>query len=212
MRSLVPVTPPSNEPVSLADAKAWARIDTADDDAMVTTLIAAARTAAEEYLRRSLVTQTWKLTLDLTCSEFGNRYSDGVYDLPVSALYGGLPTSIPLPKGPVQSITSVTTYDTANTSSVFASSNYRVDASGDRLILNSGAIWPSSIRPQAGCEILYVAGYGTSADVPQPIRQGILIHVASLYEQRGMCDDAMGLPAGTKQLYGPYRVMDYRRG
>ena len=81
------------------------------DDTLVTQLITAARMAAEEYLRRALITQTYKLTLDLSCSSLGAAWSEGVYDLPVTELYGGMPRTIELPKGPIQSITSVTTYD-----------------------------------------------------------------------------------------------------
>lgn len=213
MRStLALVTPPASEPVSLPDARAWCRLD--DDPTTNLTLaqlIAAARSAAEEYLRRSLVTQTWKLTLDASYSR-GYDLPEGVYDLPVTALYGSLPNTIDLPRGPVSAITSVTTYDLANASSVYDPSNYRVDASGARLILNSGAVWPGSLRPQGGTEIVYVAGYGTASQVPQPIKTGILIHVASLYEQRGNCEDAMDLPPGSKQLYTPYRIMGDRRG
>jgi hypothetical protein len=208
-QTLALVTPPATEPVTLEAAKEWLRIDGADDDATITNLIGTARQAAEDYLRRSLVTQSWKLNLDLGASSL-SHLGNGVYDQPVSAIYGELPRVLPLPKGPVQSITSVTTYDLNNAASVFASSNYRVDASGDRLILNHGALWPSSIRPLGGCEIVYTAGYGTSSSVPQPIRTGILIHLASLYEQRGMCDDAMVLPPGVEALYNRYRIMDYR--
>ncbi len=210
-QSLALVSAPATEPVTLSEAKAWARIDGSDDDAIITALITAARQAAEQHLRRSLITQTWKLTLDLSCSRM-NDLPEGVYDLPMSALYGGLPQSIPLPKGPVSSITSVVTYDQNNTAATFDAANYRLDSSGERLLLNYGAMWPSSIRPQAGCEITYVAGYGNAGAVPQPIKSGMLIHIASLYEQRGNCEDAMALPPGTKMLYQPYRIMGDRLG
>lgn len=207
------VTPPAGEPLALEDVKAWARIDGSDDDKLLWNLVSAARTAAEEFLRRSLLSQTWKLTLDLANGSGGGPWWDGVREGAIGELYGELPRTIPLPKGPVTAISSVATYNSANVSSIFDPSNYRTDSSGDRLILNSGAIWPSAIRPLAGCEITYVAGYGsTSSHIPQPIRTGMLIHVASLYEQRGMCEDAMALPAGSKQLYGPYRVVGDRRG
>jgi hypothetical protein len=209
--SLALTTAPASEPVTLAEAKTWARIDGTDDDTTITALITAARQAAEQHLRRSLITQTWKITLDLSCSRL-NDLPEGNYDLPISALYGGLPQSIPLPKGPVSSITSVVTYDLDNTASTFSAANYRLDSSGERLILNYGALWPSSIRAQAGCEVTYVAGYGAAASVPQPIKQGIMIHIASLYEQRGNCEDSMDLPPGTKMLLQPYRIMGDRLG
>lgn len=210
-RALTPVTPPVGEPVSLYEARAWARVSDDADDPLLAQLVTAARMAAEEYLRRSLLSQTWRLTLDLAYSGM-NDLPEGVYDLPVTALYGGLPQSFALPRGPVSAITSVTTYDLAGTGTVFAPANYRVDASGDRFILGYGALWPDSIRPQGGCEITYVAGYGNAAAVPQPIKTGMMIHVATLFEQRGQCEDAMSLPPGTKQLYGQYRILGDRLG
>ena len=211
-RSLTVVTPPATEPVTLTEAKAWARIDGTDDDAILTGLVTAARMAAEEYLRRTLITTVRKLTLDLADSPFGNCYSEGTYDLPVTALYGGLPATVELPKGPAQSITSVVTYDLSDAASTYSANYYRIDAAGDRLVLNYGSVWPSNLRPVAACAITYAAGYGTASAVPQPIKSGMLIHVASLYEQRGMCEDAMALPPGTTQLYNQYRIMGDRLG
>ena len=144
---------PATEPVSQDEAKAWGKIDTTSDDMIVAALITAARMAAEEYLRRSLITQTWKLTLDLARTLLNNQLPDGVFDLPISVLYGGLERNIELPKGPVQSITSVTTYALDNSSSVYDTSNYFLDTAGARLVLNLGCIWPANMRPRAAAEI-----------------------------------------------------------
>lgn len=209
-QSLALVTAPTEEPVTLDEVKAWLRLDGDDEDDTLESLITAARQSAEEYLRRSLITQEWKLTLDL-CSD-REPWWDGVREGAISSLYGGLPRTIPLPKGPAKSLISVVTYDLTNTNSTFASSNYRVDASGDRLLLNYGAVWPSSIRPQAGVEITYVAGYGAADAVPKPIKTAILTHVAFLYEQRGGCDDPASLPTTVQSLLGRYRIMGDRLG
>ena len=56
------IAPPGEEPVTLAEAKAWCRIDAADEDALVSALIAAARLQVESLTGRALVTQTWRLT------------------------------------------------------------------------------------------------------------------------------------------------------
>jgi len=53
---------PGEEPVSLAEAKAWCRIDGTDEDALVAALIAAARLQVESLTGRALVTQSWRLT------------------------------------------------------------------------------------------------------------------------------------------------------
>ena len=54
---------PGEEPVSLAEAKAFARIDGGDEDALVSALVAAARLHVESLTGRALVTQTWRLVL-----------------------------------------------------------------------------------------------------------------------------------------------------
>lgn len=210
-RSLTTVTAPAVEPVTVSEAKAWLRLDGDAEDALLNQLITAARTSAEQFIRGSIITQTRKLTIDLTASRFGDCLGEGVYDLPVTALYGGLPNTIELPAGPVQSVTSVKTYGLDNTESTYSASNYFVDTAGDRLTLNYGAIWPTNLRAQASCAITYVTGYGaTSKDVPEPIKRAILIHVASLYEQRGQCDDGAEPPAGAKQLLNQYRKLGSR--
>lgn len=209
-QSLQLTTPPATEPVTLAELKAWSRLDTDDEDATLTSLISAARQSAEEYTRRSFVTQAWKLTLDL-CAQ-NQQWWDGVVQGPVGLLYGSLPKTIPLPKGPVQSITSVVTYDLDNTASTYPTGSYRVDTSGDRLHLNYGSIWPSNLRREGACEITYIAGYGAAAAVPNPIKQAILILASTLYEQRGQCDDPNSLPPMVQSLLGRYRVLGDRLG
>lgn len=213
MRALTLVSAPAVEPVTADEAKNWLKIDDDTDDPTIQQLITTVRTAAEQDLRRSIITQSWKLTLDLSGNGLGDCLGEGTYDLPITALYGGLPNCIDLPKGPVQSVTSVVTYALDNTPSTYASSNYLVDTAGDRLVLNYGAIWPAGLRQRAACEVTYVTGYGaTSSSVPSPLKHGMLIHLASIYEQRGMCADAMSLPPGTRQLYGQYRIIGGRRG
>jgi hypothetical protein len=204
---------PAAEPLTLSEAKSWLRIDGDDDDTLISQLIGTATAAAEQYLRRSLINQTLKLTIDLCNSGFDSILGDGVYNLPETLLYGALPHPIELPRGPIVSVTSITTYDISNTSSVYSSANYFVDTAGEKIVLNVGSIWPSNLRQAAACEVLYVAGYGaTASSVPQGIKMAMLIHIASIYEQRGMCEDAMDLPPGAKNLLKQFRIMGNRLG
>src|ERR1041385_152928 len=131
--SLTIVAPPTVEPITLDEVKNWLKQDGGDDDALITDLISAAREHAEKYLRRALITQTWKLTLDLEQCGYANDLPGGLYALPISAIYGGLPDRIDLPYPPLVSVTSVTTYDINNTGTVFDSSNYLVDTAGARI-------------------------------------------------------------------------------
>lgn len=202
-RRVTAVSAPAAEPLTLGEAKAWAKIDGNDEDALLAALVTAARESAEEYLRRSLITRSLRLTLDLGGQGFDEWLGEGAYDLPVSALHGGLPDVIELPRGPVQSITSVTTYDLGDDDATFAAGNYRL--AGDRLALTYGAQWPSNLRPAQACEIVYAAGYGdTASSVPQSIRTAMLMHLQKMYDGRIVCE----MPEGCVRLLRPYRVMD----
>jgi uncharacterized phiE125 gp8 family phage protein len=54
---------PGGEPLTLAEAKAWCRIDGDDEDALLTALIAAARLQIESMTERALLTQSWRLAV-----------------------------------------------------------------------------------------------------------------------------------------------------
>jgi uncharacterized phiE125 gp8 family phage protein len=55
---------PAVEPVSLAEAKAYLRVEHDDDDDTIAALIAGARVHVEAQTRRALITQTWRITRD----------------------------------------------------------------------------------------------------------------------------------------------------
>ena len=185
------VTPPAAEPVSLADAKAFLKVDSTDDDNLITLLISSARRSAEEYAKRSFITQTWKLTMD----GFDVHEDDPPYLVSSN--------TIDLPRGPVQSVSSLTTIDLANQSAVFPSASYTLDTASGRILLTQGYTSPSNLRADAAVEVLYVTGYGASASsVPGPIRQAILLHVGSLYENR-QCGE---LGEGAKALLDGFRA------
>lgn len=63
-RGLSLITPPVKEPVSLAQAKKHLRLEIADDDDYVESLVSVARQYVEGYCRRALYKQKWRLTLD----------------------------------------------------------------------------------------------------------------------------------------------------
>jgi uncharacterized phiE125 gp8 family phage protein len=169
------VTVPAIEPVTLAEVKQFLRVDQTTEDGTITPMIAAARDAAERYLGVSLITQSWKLTLQ-----------------------DYLPPLVALRFGPVQSITSVTLIPVTGSNQVIAASGYRLTADKRGLEVTT---------PITGnrFEIIYQAGYGSTASaVPELIRQGILQHVAAMYDMRSA--DAV-LPARALTAYHPYKEM-----
>lgn len=164
--AVVLVTAPTVEPISAADFKLHARIDGTDEDTYIESLISAVRMAIEQHTGRALISQTW------------DYWSD---DVPETGI-------VKLPKPPLLSVTSITTYSDADVATVFSTSSYRVDVTdtmGGRVCLKSGAAWPGPVRITSGFNIRFVAGYGTTPEsVPDPLRQAIKSWVSHFYELR----------------------------
>ena len=197
---------PAQLPVTLTEMKQFLRIDGDDENELLSTFLETAVTSAEQFLRRSLITQTWKLTLDRFPELANGRYADfeGMIERPVSYVLNQA-GEIYLPRGKANSVTSLVTYDDSNTTSTFSASNYTLNTATDRISLNSGQAWPGALRDRAAVEITYVAGYGlTSASVPQPIRTAIMMAAGKIYDERIDC----GLPENCQALLRQYRIVD----
>lgn len=183
MTALRRIVEPVAEPVSLAELKAYLKFDEdmVDDDAVLLANIIAMRRVAEDHLNRALITQTWRLSLDAAPGVEVDLW-EGVRDgADIPALSG----SITLPRPPLQSVSSVTTYDDSDNGTVFASSNYYVDTEGTpgRVVLRTSASWPTIDRVANGLVIDYVAGYGDDWNsVPMEIRIGIIELVRHVFD------------------------------
>lgn len=214
--ALMLVTSPAREPMTLAEAKDHLRVDGADDDALISELISAARRQAEESTRRALITQTWRLFLDrwLMKSSIARDWREGVTE---GADIRADPGSVEIPRPPLQQVASVKTYDESDAATTWAASNYFVDTASQpgRLVRRTGASWPTPGRAANGIEIEFAAGYGDNpGDVPEALRQGMLLLVGHLYEHReAVLEVEHGrsalttLPLGVQVLWGPYRVV-----
>jgi uncharacterized phiE125 gp8 family phage protein len=173
---------PALEPVTLAEAKAFLRVDDGAEDALVATLITAARLHVEATIGRALLSQGWRVVLDWWPAEHVVR----------------------LPVGPLLSITAVTAYDEAGGAHVIELAQFSTEAAPARLLLPPTVDGMPVLRRRQGLEIDYTAGYGNAAnDVPADLRQALLVLVGSWFENRDSASEAV--PAGFERLVAPYR-------
>ena len=164
---------PSVEPITLAEAKAFLRVDSDAENNLINHLIKTSRQIAEEYLGKSLITQTLQLQFDY-------------YTPPV----------VNLLRGPVQEVVAVIIVSQDFSESTLSASAYHLSA-GNRQIVFDVAPMGQIVQVQ------YVAGYGDAEDVPAPVKQGLLEHIASMYENRGQNE----LPVNVRSVYAPYRTV-----
>lgn len=179
---------PAEEPVTLAEAKAWLKVDGADEDALIGTLITAARLHLESVTGRALLTQSWRLVLDAWPP-------------------GG---EVRLPVAPLSALTAIRAFDEDGDEHAIGLAQFLVEAGGTpaRLVLPGTVAGMPALRQRFGIEIDYVAGFGEPADVPQELKQALLVLVAHWFEHRDavvIAGSGAVIPFGFDRLIAPYR-------
>jgi uncharacterized phiE125 gp8 family phage protein len=194
MTALKLVTAPVVEPITILQAKQHLRVTGTDEDALILTLITAARGHAEAYTGRRFVTQTWDYFLD--CFPLTEWYTWG---------------AIEIPNAPLQSVTSVKYVDEAGVEQTIGTSDYVVDAKSDpgRIAPAYGKTWPWPRAQLNAVTIRFVCGYGLAPAVPYEISAAILLIIGELFKNRE--ETVAGailqeVPRGVESLLSPYRV------
>jgi uncharacterized phiE125 gp8 family phage protein len=206
MAGLVVVTPPASEPITVSDLITHLRLDADTDETEMEAYIQLAREWCENYTGRAFVNRTLRLSLD-GLSDVDDALWEGWKIGPDMTLKK---RDIKLPKPPLVSVTSVTTYDDADVPVVFSAASYYVDNAAEpgRVVLRTGSTWPTALRVGNAVEIVYVAGYGAATSVPAPIKFALKAVAAWIYENRGE-QSYERLPANITMLLQPYRVMSF---
>lgn len=187
---MIPIllTPPDVEPISLAQAKNWLRIDHADEDELVAALIASARLVVESASGRMLILQTWRLVMD---------------EWPAG--------DIVVPLAPVRQIIALRTLSTAGTGVPVPPSSYVASAIGGQGRVRFLSSPPAPQRPIGGIEIDVEIGFSPNPQgVPETLKTAMRLLVARWYEQRGdvESDGAFEcMPPAIAALIAPYRRM-----
>ncbi len=209
------ITPPAALPLSLGEVKSALRVgdDQTLDDAQLMAYLRSAVDAFENFSGRALITQTWTMWRDAwpLRSSLDDRLWEGVR---VAADLAAPSRAVEIPKPPLQSVVHVKTYDDSDVATTWAAGNYFVDTASEpgRLVARVGVNFPTTTRAANGIEIQFKAGYGDSGnDVLQPIRDGLLRMVASLYECAGG-EERMAksdLTKAAELLWRPYRIIGF---
>jgi len=183
------ITPPAIEPVLLADAKAYLRVDGDEEDDFISAAILAARVQVETLTRRMLIQQSWRVYLDTW---------------PRTRV-------VTIPVAPLIAVESVIVYGRNGEPATVSPDDYQVDAVSvpGRLMIH--AIVPLAERTINGIEIDVTAGYGASSvDVPSPLRRAMMMLIAHWFEHRGVVGHDMAgdvPPQGFDALIAPYRIL-----
>ena len=147
-----------------ADVKPHLRVDIADDDALINSMLLSATEMAEQATGRALMSQTWELTLD------------------------AFPTAFKLSRVPVRSITSIKYIDLSGTLQTLDPSQYTLDNASDfsahYVVPAYGTNWPATQTQINAVTCRYVCGYADAASVPGPIKDWMKCMVGAMYENR----------------------------
>jgi uncharacterized phiE125 gp8 family phage protein len=184
------LTGPAVEPVTLAEAKLFVRVEHDDDDDLIAALVAGSRIHVEAQTRRALITQTWRLTRDVW------PQSGRLFVLPV----------------PLVSLVAARVYTDNTATRALDLSVFTVDrAAAPAMLAFAAGTLPAPGRAAAGIEVDVTTGYGAAPEnVPQPLRQAIRLLTAHWYENRAIAavgDTVAVVPATVAALIAPYQVL-----
>jgi uncharacterized phiE125 gp8 family phage protein len=183
--SSILLTPPAAEPLLLADAKGFLRVETDEDDALIAALVSAARLHVEAQTGLALLAQSWRMVLD-RWPECGR---------------------IPVRPAPLRSVTAARVFDREGHAHAVDTQAFVPDMAAMTLAFVPWAM-PLPTRIAAGIEVDIAVGFGDApADVPEPLRHAIRLLAAHWYENRGVvaADARATVPSTVGALLVPYR-------
>lgn len=186
MSGALRIVQPAIEPVTVAEVKEQLRITHSAEDALIARRVKVARKAAEERLERTLITSTWRLTLD------------------------AFPSAIRLPNPRIQSVDSIQFLDVNGVLQTLDPADYIVDTVKEPgwVVPADGKAWPETRERINSVIVEYKAGYGDAADsVPAPIVEWIILAVGDLMGQRTLSADRPTVPTQFhNSLLDPYII------
>ncbi len=181
MRYAKVTTKSSTAPFTASTFKSFAKIETTDDDTLITDyIITGVREECEKFINTFLLTTTVEFITDsLEQSKTTSGSSSTFLAANIVSFNAGV-YFIDLPYKPIISVTSVKTYDEDNTETTISSADYVVDNSGriifsDELTLN--------LRALASVKVTYTCGLAASAaNIPADLILAMMMQCREVYE------------------------------
>jgi uncharacterized phiE125 gp8 family phage protein len=169
--SLLLVTPATSDPVTVAEAKTFLRIDHDSEDDALDRQISVAASWCQERIDRQFMLATYRMYLDRfpTCA-------------------------IILRRPPLKTLSSITYVDGDGVTQPLAANQYKVSNGRSPVVIWPAyeCYWPTARTEQESVQVNFIAGYDTAADVPAGIREAICLHLGILrgdYPQLGLMED-----------------------
>tara|TARA_R110002020_G_scaffold62451_1_gene167138 strand:- start:328 stop:906 length:579 start_codon:yes stop_codon:yes gene_type:complete len=188
MKTYQVITAATTYPVSTTEAKSHLKVDTSADDTYIESIIKAATQLSEEYTNRFFI----NTVIDQTCSSFADLQT--------------------LFKSKVNDVQYVKYYDSDNSLQTLADTEYdkMLSYEPSQIQLADGKSFPTITKRNDAVICRYTVGYGSAAsDVPEIIKQAILLTIGNFYENRNSVvigRIATELPMNVKWLLDTYKV------
>ena len=188
MKTYQVITPASTYPVSLTEAKSHLKVDTSADDTYIESIIKAATQLSEEYTNRFFI--------DTVIEQYASSFAE------LQTLF----------KSKVSAVAHVKYYDSDNSLQTLSATVYdtQLNYEPSQIQLADSQNFPSITKRNDAVLARYTVGYGSAAsDVPEIIKQAILLTIGNFYENRNSVitgKTATELPMNVKWLLDTYKV------
>ena len=157
------VTPPTFEPVTVAEVVEALILNDVDDQVHIQRCISAARGYCERYIGFKLPAQTLAIRF--------NYFTNFEFYLPLTQLVR---------------VVDISYIDVNENEQTLAPAIYGVDGSTDPALvyLKNNQSWPDVYDERNSVTVTYIAGYETADDIPAEIKMAIIAIVGGMLENR----------------------------
>ncbi|APZ98064.1 hypothetical protein BWQ93_05905 [Sphingopyxis sp. QXT-31] len=149
------------EPISTAEGKKHLRVESTADDTLIADKIIAAREWVEDYTGLVLTRREVTEAIDSFSAQTRLR-AWPVADEPISIVYR----------------------DFVGAEQTIADAVLRPQTRPARIYPALGAVWPNCRTISGPAAVTFTAGYATAADVPQALKQAMLVMLTAFYDDR----------------------------